>query len=82
MNTYVPIFWGLDASGGRILRTHTHTHIHTHVHGTTRSNEDNHVNTTLIIIGVVIFIGVAMQPEAPNAAIFGCISGNKEFYHR
>ena len=25
MNTYVPIFRGLDAHGGRKLRTHTHT---------------------------------------------------------
>ena len=27
---YVPIFRGLDARGGRKLRTDTHTHIHTH----------------------------------------------------
>ena len=33
MNTYVPIFRGLDAHGGRKLRTDTH--IHTHTHGTT-----------------------------------------------
>ena len=26
VNTYVPIFRGLDARGGRKLRTHTHTH--------------------------------------------------------
>ena len=26
VNTYVPIFWGLDARGGRKLRTDTHTH--------------------------------------------------------
>ena len=26
VNTYVPIFRGLDACGGRKLRTHTHTH--------------------------------------------------------
>ena len=26
VNTYVPIFRGLDAGGGRKLRTHTHTH--------------------------------------------------------
>ena len=26
VNTYVPIFWGLDAHGGRKLRTHTHTY--------------------------------------------------------
>ena len=25
VNTYVPIFWGLDAYGGRKLRTDTHT---------------------------------------------------------
>ena len=30
MNTYVPIFRGLDARGGRKLRTDTHTHTHTH----------------------------------------------------
>ena len=33
VNTYVLIFWDLDARGGRKLRTHTH--IHTHTHGTT-----------------------------------------------
>ena len=33
VNTYVPIFRGLDARGGRKLRTDTHTH--THTHGTT-----------------------------------------------
>ena len=33
MNTYVPIFRGLDARGGRKLRTDTHTH--TQTHGTT-----------------------------------------------
>ena len=26
VNTYVPIFWGLDAHGGRKLRTYIHTH--------------------------------------------------------
>ena len=26
VNTYVPIFWGLDARGGRKLQTHTHAH--------------------------------------------------------
>ena len=37
VNTYVPIFRGLDARGGRKLRTDTHTHTHTHsqTHGTT-----------------------------------------------
>ena len=39
VNMYVPIFRGLDARGGRKLRTdthiHTHTYIHTHIHGTT-----------------------------------------------
>ena len=30
MNTYVPIFRGLDARGGRKLPTDTHTHTHTH----------------------------------------------------
>ena len=29
VNTYVPIFRGLDARGGRKLRTDTHTHTHT-----------------------------------------------------
>ena len=33
VNTYVPIFWGLDARGGRKQRTDTYTH--THTHGTT-----------------------------------------------
>ena len=32
VNTYVPIFRGLDARGGRKLRTDTHTHTHTHTH--------------------------------------------------
>ena len=31
MNTYIPIFRGLDAHGGRKLRTD----IHAHTHGTT-----------------------------------------------
>ena len=35
MNTYVPIFRGLDARGGRKLRTDTHTHTNT---------RDNHSN--------------------------------------
>ena len=34
-NTYVPIFRGLDARGGRKLQTDTHTHTHTHTRGTT-----------------------------------------------
>ena len=29
VNTYVPIFRGLDARGGRKLRTDTHTYTHT-----------------------------------------------------
>ena len=29
VNTYIPIFRGLDAYGGRKLRTDTHIHIHT-----------------------------------------------------
>ena len=36
VNTYVPIFRGLDARGGRKLRTDTHTYTHTHTH--TRDN--------------------------------------------
>ena len=28
VNTYIPIFRGLDARGGRKLRTDTHTHTH------------------------------------------------------
>ena len=40
VNTYIPIFRGLDAGGGRKLQTHicartharTHTHTHTHTH--------------------------------------------------
>ena len=31
VNTYVPIFRGLNARGGRKLRTDTHTHTHTHM---------------------------------------------------
>ena len=30
MNTYVPIFRGLDETGGRKLRTDTHTYTHTY----------------------------------------------------
>ena len=30
VNTYVPIFRGLDARGGRKLRTDTHTHTQKH----------------------------------------------------
>ena len=30
VNTYVPIFRGLDARDGRKLRTDTHVHTHTH----------------------------------------------------
>ena len=36
VNTYVPIFLGLDAHGGRKLRTYTHTH--------TRDNHSNDNN--------------------------------------
>ena len=43
MNTYVPIFRGLDASGGRILRTHTHTERHTHTH--TQRHTHTHTHT-------------------------------------
>ena len=34
VNTYIPIFRGLDANGSRKLRTgtHIHKHIHTHIH--------------------------------------------------
>ena len=32
VNTYVPIFRGLDARGGIKLRTDTHTHTYTHTH--------------------------------------------------
>ena len=31
MNTFVPIFRGLDTRGGRKLRTDTQTHTHTHM---------------------------------------------------
>ena len=30
VNPYVPIFWGLDARGGRKLQTDRQTHTHTH----------------------------------------------------
>ena len=36
VNTYVPIFQGLDARGGRKLRTDTHRHM-----------QDNHSNNNL-----------------------------------
>ena len=37
LNTYVPIFWGLDAYGGRKLWTDTHTH-------TRARARDSHIN--------------------------------------
>ena len=52
--------------------THTYTRMHAHTHTRTRDNYSNpryaHARRGLIIIGVVIFIGVAMQPEAIVAA--------------
>ena len=60
VNTYVPIFRGLDVRGD--ITTNTHVHAHTRTRDRDNSNEDNHVNTTLIKIGV------AMQPEALVAA--------------
>ena len=42
-----------------------------------------HACCGLIIIGMVIFIGTAMQPEAiVRSCNFGCISGTKEFYDK
>ena len=43
VNTYVPIFRGLDAHGGRKLRTDTHTHTHIHTH------TDNYGTTTVTL---------------------------------
>ena len=42
VNTYAPIFRGVDARGGRKLYTnrHTHTHTHTHTRGTA-TGDDN-----------------------------------------
>ena len=77
MNTYVPIFRGLDARGGRKLRTDTHTHKHTHTGQLKRGY--NHVNTTLIKIGVAIFISVAIQPEALVAATLAVSQERKSF---
>ena len=49
VNTYVPIFRGLDARGGRKLRTDTHTrahtHTHTHTHGTRHTHTHTHTHT-------------------------------------
>ena len=62
VNTYVPIFRGLDARGGRKLRTDTHTYIHTHTGQLQQSSlcacapRVNHMNTTLTKIGVVIIL--------------------------
>ena len=41
VNTYVPIFRGLDAHSGRKLRTHTHTHTHTHAVTRDSHSDDN-----------------------------------------
>ena len=49
------------------------THTHTHTHTWDNSNEDNHVNTTLIKIGV------AMQPEALVAATLAVSQERKSF---
>ena len=45
VNTYLPIFRGLDARGGRKLRTDTHTH----THGTTTVTLTTHARRGLII---------------------------------
>ena len=52
--------------------THTHTHTHTNTHTHTYTGQ-------LIIIGVVIFIGVAMQPEAIVAATLAVSQERKSF---
>ena len=51
VNTYVPIFQGLDARGGRKLRTDTHTHTHTYTHTNTSCGEEylNLVQATIIL---------------------------------
>ena len=41
LNLYVPIFRGLDACGGRKLRTETHAYIHTYIHTHTWDNYSN-----------------------------------------
>ena len=41
VNTYVPIFRGLDTRGGRKLRTDTHTYTHKHTHTHTQDNYSN-----------------------------------------
>ena len=74
MHTYVPIFRGLDARGGRKLRTDTRAH--TYMGQLKRGQSREH---TLIKIGVVIFIGVAMQPEALVAATLAVSQERKSF---
>ena len=69
MNTYVPIFRGLDACGGRKLQTDTHTH--------TRDNYNEH-NTNKNRRGHN-FLGVAMQPEALVAATLAVSQERKSF---
>ena len=59
VNTYVPIFRGLDARGGRKLRIDTHTHTHTYTQ--TRDNYSNprcaHARRGLIKInGIGVYI--------------------------
>ena len=53
-------------------RTHARTHTHTHTQGTATSLRA--CAPWLIIIGVVIFIGVGMQPEAIVAATLVAVS--------
>ena len=63
-------------SGSRCAWWQKTTNRHTH---TGQLNKDNHVNTTLIKIGVFIFIGVAMQPEALIAATLAVSQERKSF---
>ena len=62
---------------------HAHTHARTHARTHTRDNYSNpryaHARRGLIIMGVVIFIGVAMQPEAIVAATVAVSQERKSF---
>ena len=58
VNTYVPIFQGLDARGGRKLQTDIHTHIHTHTytHIHTHTYTHTHGTTTVTLAACRGFI--------------------------
>ena len=53
VNTYVPIFRGLDARGGRKLRTDTRTHARTHARTHTHTHTHIYWTTTVTLAELV-----------------------------